>query len=472
MCVGARHRREKPTAMGTRTTLLLSVLTFLSAEAVRAQISAGQYNSFFICGDSTVNGWGDNSFGALGNNSTQESWTPVQATSLTSVVAISDGKENHALALTSDGAVWSWGANSYGQLGDGSTSPSQVPIVAGTTGNAVAISAGGFHSLALMDDSTVWAWGYNVYGQLGDGTIADKLSPVQVIDLDSVVAIAAGWGYSMALCSDSTVWAWGRGIEGSLGNGGNADSSVPVQVSGLTGITAISASRGPSMALASDSTVWCWGDGTYGQLGNGTNAGSNVPVQVSGLTQAVSISAGYVFAAALLNDGTVWTWGRNFTGVLGNGTNTDSNVPVEALVPTGISAISAGHDHCMALRNDGSVHCWGWSVHGQIGDGYNQDRNVPVPVVSLCSGANAIAETASLPTLSTYPDPTAGPFTIALPGSTFDLTLLDLSGRTVLVRSGINGQTLLDISALPAGAYALRVFTRDCQLIQSRLVKY
>ena len=93
-------------------------------------------------------------------------------------------------------------------------------------------------------------------------------------------------------------------------------------------------------------------------------------------------------------------------------------------------------------------------------------------MVSLCPGANSIAEAATLSSLSTYPEPTTGPFTIALPGSTFDLTLLDLSGRTVLLRTAINGQAQLDISSLPAGAYALRVFTRDGQLLRSRLVKY
>lgn len=468
----ALHRHE-PTAMRSHTAPFLFLIAVLSAGAADAQrISAGQYNSFFLCGDSTVNGWGDNSFGALGNNDTQESWTPVQVVGLTGVVAISDGKENHALALKNDGTVWSWGANSFGQLGDGSTSPSGVPIQAGTNDNAVAVSAGGFHSLALMDDSTVWSWGYNYYGQLGDGTTSESHSPVQVIGLDSVVAIAAGWSHSMALRADSTVWVWGSGIEGALGNGGNADSHVPVSVPALTGITAISASRGHSMALASDSTVWCWGFGSYGQLGNGVNANSNVPVMAAPLSQAIAISAGYVYSAALLSDGTVWTWGRNFTGVLGNGTNTDSNVPVETLVPTGIVAISAGHDHCMALRDDGSAWSWGWSVHGQIGDGFNQDRNVPVPVIQLCPGASDIAETPALSVVSVFPNPAEQVFTIAAPGNIFDLTVLDPASRVVMTRSRINGQAVIDISALPVGVYALRMVTREGRLMCSRVVKY
>ena len=148
--------------------------------------------------------------------------------------------------------------------------------------------------MALASNGTVWAWGDNDFGELGNGTNTSSNIPVQV-SLPSGVTITniAGGvsGHSLALASNGTVWAWGYGVNGELGNGTNTVSNIPVQVSLPNGVTITNIVGGAyhSLALASNGTVWAWGYNNFGQLGNGTNTSSNIPVQVS-LPSGVTIT--------------------------------------------------------------------------------------------------------------------------------------------------------------------------------------
>jgi alpha-tubulin suppressor-like RCC1 family protein len=353
---------------------------------------------------------------------------PTGTSYLAGVTAIAGGEE-HSLALKSDGTVWDWGENSYGQLGngtfttawpDGNNHPVQVIDPSDPSGfltHVSAIAAGFGHSLALKSDGTVWAWGYNISGQLGNGTVNPASPwgishPVQVIDssdpsgfLTHVTAIAAGDLHSLALKSDGTVWAWGENYYGELGNGQFTTTSFsgishPVQVidpgdvSGfLTHVIAIAAGGGFSLALNSDGSVRAWGFNKSGDLGIGTTTttdpeGISHPVQVidpsdpSGyLAHVIAFSAGSGHSLALKSDGTVWAWGYNAGGQLGNGTFTNTSPfcishPVQVIDPsdssgflTHVSAISAGGSHSLALKSDGTVRTWGDNFYGELGIG-------------------------------------------------------------------------------------------------------
>ena len=255
--------------------------------------------------------------------------------------------DSHSLAIKSNGSVWAWGNNTYGQLGDGTStkriSPVQVP---GLTG-VVAVEAGGQHSLAVKSDGTVWAWGWNSYGQLGDGTATDRRScPVQVRNLTGVVAVAAGYWQGLAVKDDGTVWAWGGNGYGQLGDGTTTQRNCPVQVLGLTDVVAVAASKtyvAFSLAVRRDGTVWAWGGNSNGQLGDGTTTQRTSPVQVSGLSGAVAVTAGNSHSLAVRDDGTVWAWGRNDYGQLGDGTTTGRSRPVQVPNLTGVAAVAAGY---------------------------------------------------------------------------------------------------------------------------------
>jgi len=200
-------------------------------------VSAGWFHSLAVKADGTVWSWGKNHYGQLGDGTTKGHYRPVQVVGLSDVISVAAGN-GYSLALKSDGTVWAWGWNRNGQLGDGtyyekgSPIPIQVlgPGGAGYLTDIVAIAVGQHHSLALRSDGTVWAWGCNKYGQLGDGTTKDRHTPVQVIGLNDVIAIAAGYYHSLALKSDGTVWAWGCNRYGQLGDGTTRERHKPVQV--------------------------------------------------------------------------------------------------------------------------------------------------------------------------------------------------------------------------------------------------
>ena len=282
---------------------------------------------------------------------------PFETTPTKPAFAIQDGAVANGLSNTVSGTVLAWGDNVDGQLGNGTFTTSNTPVeVSGLTG-VTAIAAGGafnHHSLALKSDGTVWAWGANSAGQLGNGSFTGSNTPVQTSGINGVTAIAGGQLHSLALKSDGTVWAWGFNLDGQLGNGTNTTTypyglDTPVQVLGLTGVIAIAGGGAHSLALKSDGTVWAWGQNNKGQLGNGSFTGSNTPVQTSGISGVTAIAGGVSHSLALKSDGTVWAWGYNLDGELGNGTYTDSNTPVEVSGLSGVTVIAGGGFHSLAL---------------------------------------------------------------------------------------------------------------------------
>lgn len=346
------------------------------------QVESGGHHSIGLTSEGTVYTWGRNSSGQLGDGSTTNHSTPVQVVGvggvgyLTGVTSIAAGGF-HSLAVTSAG-IYAWGNNSNGQLGDGFTTNRTSPVlVAGGLTGVIAISSGSNHSLALTS-SGVFAWGYNADGELGDGSTTNRLTPVSVAGgLTGVTAIDAGAVFSLALTS-SGIYAWGQNADGELGDGSTTDRLTPVSVTGgLTGVTAISAGGTHSLALTS-AGIYAWGYNSNGQLGDGSITSSPVPIQVlGGLTGTTAISAGGQFSLALTSTG-AYSWGTNSSSSLGDGSTTDRLVPVPVVGGlAGVTAISAGSYHSLALTS-GGIYSWGADGFGQLGDGMGADQATPV----------------------------------------------------------------------------------------------
>lgn len=245
-------------------------------------IATGMIHSCALVGGG-VKCWGANGFGQLGDGSDTQRLVPVQVTGLTSgVQAIATGGE-HSCALTAGGGVKCWGANDYGQLGNGATSEQYAPVdVSGLASGVIAISAGRFHTCAVTSGGTAKCWGANENGELGDGTNTERHAPVDVSGLaNGVASIAAGQSHSCARTSGGGVKCWGSNSWGQLGDGSGSDSLVPVDVSGLaSGSTSIGVGSDHSCAVVTAGRVLCWGSNQYGQLGNDANADSLEPVFV------------------------------------------------------------------------------------------------------------------------------------------------------------------------------------------------
>jgi len=198
-------------------------------------------------------------------------------------------------ALRTDASLWCWGANSAGQLGNGTTTDSLIPVRAGaTTWNWTSVIAGGYHGCGIRRDGTLWCWGYNAHGQLGNGSTDGTSTPTQVAGQDWVM-VRAGIGHTCGVQGNGSLWCWGDNQFGGLGNGTQSDSAVPVEVVGMDWVS-VAAGAWHTCGIKADHSLWCWGHNADGQLGNGTTEESLTPVQVGGAAWS-NVSAGVATGA-------------------------------------------------------------------------------------------------------------------------------------------------------------------------------
>jgi uncharacterized delta-60 repeat protein len=344
-------------------------------------------------GSTTIQAWGWNGLGQLGDDSTTQQNLAVPAPG-SGTVAIPAGGGYHSLSLQGDGTVLAVGWNGVGQLGDGTTTDRDRLAPVPNLDNVTHIAAGAHHSLAVRD-GRVYAWGWNATGQLGDGTTVDRHTPVVVPGLTGVVQVSAGAYHSLALRSDGTIWAWGWNGVGQLGDGTTVDRIRPIQVPGLRSATAISAGAFHSVVVAGSdgrpmAGVWSWGWNAMGQS-DPVNAG--VPVMPSPrqiwLLPPIAIAAGGYHNVMIGGDGKLYTWGWNAFGQLGNGTTNPAVMVEVSAIPDAV-AISAGGGHTLATDSTGRTWAWGWNAMGQVGDGTTTTRPSPTLVQGV-GGAQALS---------------------------------------------------------------------------------
>jgi alpha-tubulin suppressor-like RCC1 family protein len=345
-------------------------------------VSGGYYHSVALRANGDVYAWGYNTYGQVGDNTTVNKSVPTKVLNLSNIKAIEAGYY-HTLAIRNDGTLWAWGRNASGQIGDNTTTqrPTAVQVTSLGT-NVVAIAAGESHSLAITANGKLWAWGSNSSGQLGNGTTTSSSVPVEVSTLTNVIAVTAGASFTLALTGDGRLWGFGTNTYGQLGNGGTPTTSVltPLQTTVIPGVVRIAAGYGHALGMRLDGSVFAWGYNVYGQLGNGTTTNSAQPVIVQGLTNAVQISASYYNSSAVLADGTVWTWGYNAYGQLGNGTTTASSYAQPVPGITNGFRVSSGHYyHTMLLLQTGGVSTFGYNFYGQIGNNTTSPTTVSTP---------------------------------------------------------------------------------------------
>jgi alpha-tubulin suppressor-like RCC1 family protein len=368
---------------------------------ISGKLAAGAKHSVALKSEGTVWTWGANASGQLGIGSTDSSThaAPVQvklnSTTFLTGMSLAGAGASHSLAVRkSDGSVFGWGLNSSGQLGDNSTTTRTFPVQAKTTasGNPVLlgivdVAGGAAHTVALKTDGTVWTWGSNSSGQLGDGTTTSRRLAAQVkiastTFLTGVIAIAAGDNFCAALRSDGTVWTWGINSSGQLGIGSTTTQKYAVQakLSGgtpLSGIADIACGSAHALALKTDGTVWSWGGNTNGQLGNGTTTQAKNPIQVkvnsmTFFSGAAALGGGGKHSIILKSDGSVYACGLNSSGQLSINSTTQQLYPTRAVSSAGpvlssIVDLACGANHTLVTRNDGTVSGSGLNSSGQAG---------------------------------------------------------------------------------------------------------
>jgi alpha-tubulin suppressor-like RCC1 family protein len=327
--------------------------------------------------------WGGGGSGRLGLGNTTYYSSPKQVGALNTWSSVAAGLA-HSLAIKTDGTLWSWGINSdgygEGQLGLGNLTSYSSPKQVGALTTWSNISIGWGHNLAIRTDGTLWSWGVNGYGQtgLGDAPYSTRSSPTQ-IGSSAWSKISGGQAHSLAITTSGTLWAWGKNGYGRLGVGDTVNRSNPTQVGGLTTWASVAAGHLHSIAIKTDGTIWSWGEGTEGILGLGNSLNKASPNQIGALTNWLSVAAGYS-TLAIKTDGTLWSWGRNFAGMLGLGDGTVRSSPVQVAAGTTWTKVSHQRQHTLAIKTDNTLWSWGSNSYGRLGLGDTTTRASPIQI--------------------------------------------------------------------------------------------
>jgi alpha-tubulin suppressor-like RCC1 family protein len=318
-------------------------------------VSCGQYHTAAIKTDGTLWGWGFNTYGQLGDNTIDNKSSPVQTVAGgTNWKSVSCG-QYHIAAIKTDGTLWTWGYNQNGELGDNTRTYKSSPVQTIASGtNWKSVGCGNYHTTAIKTDGTLWSWGHNQFGQLGDNTRTAKSSPVQVGILTDWKSVSGGLYHTAAIKTDGTLWSWGYNGGGPLGDNTITNKSSPVQtIAGGTNWKSVSGGISYTAAIKTDGTLWVWGSNIYGQLGDDTRTDKSSPVQtVAGGTNWKSVDCGYWHTLAIKTDGTLWSWGNN-KGQLGDNTVDAKSSPVQTVAGgTNWKLVSGGQYHTVAIYDN------------------------------------------------------------------------------------------------------------------------
>ena len=360
-----------------------------------AFVSAGQRHTAAIGKDGSLWAWG---MLALDDGLVKIRNRPVRIGSQMDWVYASSGGF-HTLLLKADGSLWAWGGNNWGVLGDGMgeggwysnrlEGMQYVPVQIGAGRSWASVSAGSNHSAAVAADGSLWTWGCNSYGQLGDGGDGnDGLWPMFNNTMERVgtdsdwASVCAGGNFTVAIKTDGSLWVWGTNYWGQLGNGAGGEGeghgnrygkNKPVRI-GSENDWAVAVTGGNhTVALQTDGSLWAWGYNAYGQLGNGEGGGGyekryegghNIPERVGTGNDWTAVSAGWSNTVALRADGSLWAWGL----ISNNGEVVRQTTPVR-IGTSQWTAASSGYSHTAIIGTDGSLWTWGGNRWGQLGDG-------------------------------------------------------------------------------------------------------
>jgi alpha-tubulin suppressor-like RCC1 family protein len=366
------------------SVLVMPAATADAAPSKASTVSAGYLHTCAVTSKGAARCWGANEYGQLGNNSTTDSATPVGVYGLGSKVKNITSGYLHSCALTTNGRVWCWGNNTYGQLGNNSTTNSARPVAVAGLGRGVrAIDAGWFDTCAITARGAVKCWGNNSYGQLGNNTTTSSLTPVQVHGLTrGAKAVSASYFHTCAITAKGAAKCWGNNSWGELGDNTANESAKPVGVYGLNKrVKQISAGYTSTCAVTTKGAAKCWGSNLYGQLGDNSTTTTGKPVNVYGLGSDIkSVKAGGYHACALTTAGGVRCWGLNDEGQLGDNSTISSLKPVVVATADKMRVITSGFEHTCAMTAQRAITCWGYNQRGQLGDNSTANRSQPVTV--------------------------------------------------------------------------------------------
>jgi alpha-tubulin suppressor-like RCC1 family protein len=310
--------------------------------------------------------WGQNNYGQLGNGTTIDSNIPVEVKNLSGVAAVMGG-ENFSCAVTSEGKAYCWGNNADAALGnDQRGGISNVPVAVALDKKVKLLSSNGLNACALTQTNEVYCWGWSALGELGDASEGNPSNRPVLVTLPGVsgtlTSLASSWHHHCAMNDAGKEWCWGDQRNGRLGDGVNDSSHIraaPKEILVSGNVKAIGNYGAGGCSVLKDGSAKCWGTNENSQLGQGASSGEVAqPTLVKNLSGALAIDGGGFFVCALTDLGKVKCWG-NMAGAS----------PTEiAGTPGAIVALSAGGNHACVMNSSAQAYCWGENGNGQLGN--------------------------------------------------------------------------------------------------------
>ncbi|XP_030756884.1 E3 ubiquitin-protein ligase HERC2 [Sitophilus oryzae] len=328
--------------------------------------------------------WGLNDKDQLGGMKGSKVKLPIQSEFLSQLrpIHIAGGSKS-LFVVSQEGKLYACGEGTNGRLGLGHSMnvphPRPIPFLSQYVVKKVAVHSGGKHAMALTLDGKVFSWGEGEDGKLGHGNRLnlDKPKLIEALKSKKIRDIACGSSHSAAITSSGELYTWGLGEYGRLGHGDNVTQLKPKLIKGLVGHRIVQVACGSrdaqTLALSDQGLVFSWGDGDFGKLGRGGSEGCNIPHNIERLNHlgVVQIECGAQFSLALTKSGNIWTWGKGDYFRLGHGTDQHVRKPtlIECLRDRKIIHVAVGALHCLAVTDTGQVYAWGDNDHGQQGNG-------------------------------------------------------------------------------------------------------
>ncbi len=391
--------------IANKTTL---TLLYNRTGKIPSSISCGQYHTMVLMDDGSIYGCGSNTYGQLGNGFSEDNistFTIMTNTTGKTPVSISCG-ENHTLVLMDDGSIYGCGYNTYGQLGNGTTTSYFFLTSINVTYDnktPVSISCGGYYTIVLMGDGSIYGCGLNTNGQLGDGTTTQRTTLTLMTNTTgkTPVSISCGYNYTIVLMGDGSIYGCGLNTNGQLGDGTTTQRTTLTLMTNSTGKTPVSISCGAyhTIVLMDDGSIYGCGYNYYGVLGNGSTTDTSTLTAMTNTTEKtpVSISCGRLHTIVLMDDGSIYGCGYNAYGQLGNGTTTNTSTLTAITNTTGKTpvSISCGYDHTLVLMSDGYVYGCGQNGSGQLGDGSTTSSSSLIQM-TVGDGTTPISEVSRL----------------------------------------------------------------------------
>ena len=359
----------------------------LKAGEVWKYVLARQERSYAINTNGTLWSWGINYGGTLGLGDTTNRLTPVQVGTASDwsivVSTIPNDSSSSAAGIKTNGTLWTWGGNAYGQLGVSVGNSYYTPIQVGTESNWSKVVNGYYSTLAIKTTGTLWAWGYGNSGQLGLSNSSTVSTPVQVGALSNWSEISSGEQHVLAIKTDGTLWGWGYGNSGQLGISTGGVYYSPIQIGSASDWSKVSCGSTFTIALKTNGTIWSTGQNNpYGSLGLSDTTNRNSFVQIGSLSNWSKISAGGTAVLASKTDGTLWFWGSSYANNWGaNGVTLGNTAyyysPLQLGSLSDWNTFSLHYGQFLAIKNNGSLWSWGWNGSGAVGVGDYFSNVVP-----------------------------------------------------------------------------------------------